>query len=278
MRDLSIHITESSLRLILGDLEMKDSQREDIITHIINKAKAYSCTGRIVTISTEQQKKEVERIVKSNISDTKLLANTLLMCRRKLRHKGIRQVTEGTKDWLACKDIAENANIFCKDFGLDKRQGYVIYLELILPKVKVFSINFLNRYHEEACSLYESKVELERDETPSKTKQLYDTFQQMAINTTGIGIPYINDYTKYVFFKRAKDFCESVTCPYNEYLQAQFDGLEFARAIPIPEQLVGPQAVNRLQRYAIKEGNGHLITRRSSKKINWDKIKESEEL
>lgn len=278
MRDLSIHITESSLRLIMSEYDTTEKEREAIIEHLLSKAKKYSCTHRLITISTEQQKKEVNRIVKSSIGDTKLMANTILFSRRKLGHRGIKQITEGSKDWLMCKDIAENAKVFCRDFGLAHKEGFAIYVGIILPKLKVFSINFMNAHHEYACSVYEATVELNKDPTPSKTRDLYNLFQRKAIDLSGMNVPYHNDPTKYVFFKRAKDFCESIKCPYDEYLQAQFDGLEFARVVPTPEQLVGPNASSRLQRYVIKEGGRRYIENKDRKKIDWRKVKKAEEL
>jgi hypothetical protein len=80
-----------------------------------------------------------------------------------------------------------------------------------------------------------------------------------------------DDPTKYVYFVKIRKEADSLRIDYKIYIDAQFDGLEWANAIPDPTQMVGVKAIDRLMKYCYK--NDIKQNAASEKKIDFSKIK-----
>lgn len=253
-REPSIHITKSSMIEIYRSMGFGFYESVSMADELFHYARPHSIHTRTVTVSTERMEKKAERLVKSSRRDADLLAQLIYATRKRMKHRGISQIKVGSKDWGVLKEITAHALDFSNEFNLQRRYGFLKYVEISLAKMKKFNLNKFLPMYQGVCETYQGVIEIEEDKDKEMTDEMYVIYSQRVIERTGIRDETIELPEKYVWFIRAREQAESMNVAVNIYMLAQFDGLDFAGGIPHPTQLVGPKATERVIRYCSKEG------------------------
>lgn len=272
MRDPSIHITESRLGQILTDLGFDKPNK--LAKRIVSKAKIYPVNNRKLMVNNNKTEKKVNRVMVSKNSDAELFSLILLHTRRKLKHRGITQIKQNSRDWLTIKEIVVMANEFCETFKLDKKIGYVKFIEIGVSKMAKFMlVKFLNMGGA-IIETYASILELEGDDKTLETEKLHNYYQSQILSKTGIITDYTKNPDKYVYFYRARVLANKLGVDAITYIKAQFYALEWRNGYPDPIQLVGDKAINYLNKYLFE--NKISVNKKEIQRgrIDFSKIKE----
>ena len=256
-REPSLHITKSKLYEIVS--EIMGSQKHGVTysnTRIVDKifsmAKPHSISSRNVTVTSDRIEKKAKRIMNSSRIDADLFAQLVYAIRKKRKHRGIAPIRPGGKDWDLVKEITASALNFCDDFSLKKREGFIRYINIGTDKMVKFTLNKFPNMHEAICESFAAIQEIEQDNDANGTKEMCDYYVQHIAEYTGIYEKIESLPEKYVFFVRARKIADEINVPGVAYIKAQFEGLDFAKGIPHPVQLVGPKALERVNRYSYK--------------------------
>ena len=254
-REPSIHITKTDLEKILIGILPKGVLTNKLVDQIFIEATPYSISSRTVVPTNNRVEKKVEKLVKSSRMDADILANALYLVRKKLKHKGITQIKPGTKDWETIKNLSTSAIEFCNDFNLDKKSGFIKFIEIGLSRLgPKFNLNRLSSLNGTISEIYEASLEISKDDEPDLTMELYQLYSKHIMSQTGIFEDFINEPEKYVWFVRARQQAKKINLSLDLYIEAQFEALDFTRGIPYPSQLVGPKANQRIYQYLYKKG------------------------
>lgn len=252
-RDPSIHITKSSLIEILEEIAIKEDA-EKLANRLFFLARPYSIHTRTITVSTERMEKKAKRLVQSSRHDADLLSKLIYNKRQKMKHRGISPIKVANKDWGMLKEITVHALNFTNEFKLTRRYGFLKYVEVGLSRMKKFNLNKFLPMYQGICETYQALIEIEKDDDSEMTKQIYKIYARWVIEYTGLHDVLEELPERYVWFVRAREQARSMNVAVNVYMQAQFEGLDFAKGIPYPSQLVGLKATERVIRYCYKEG------------------------
>lgn len=216
---------------------------------IIIKSKSFAASSRSIFVSNDKIEKKVIKLKLAGRSDTAIFAQILLLVRRQAKHKGIQLIRVGDKDWLNLKESCKLATEFCNEFGLPIKEGYKEYIKIGLGKMKNFSVFKFKTIHPSIFNEYEAKQVIERDKTPAKTLDCHSIYLANINSKIGYAQSYISNPEKYQYFVLAKEEAQKLRVSNEVYITAQFAGLEWANVIPDPAQLVGPNSMDRLQKY-----------------------------
>lgn len=257
-RDPSIHISKSKLLDIITELQGSQKHgvvysSEVLVDKIFAMAKPHSIISRQVNVSSDRIEKKATRLLKSSRLDADLFARLIFAVRKQRKHRGISQIKPGGKDWDLVKEVTASALNFCEEFSLKKREGFIKYIEVGLTKMAKFNLSRFGNLYEPICETYEAIIEIEKDDNPSGTSELHDYYIRHIADCTGIYEDLKVLPEKYVWFVRARKEADRLKVPYAVYIKAQFSGLDFAKGIPHPVQLVGPKAILRVNRYSYKK-------------------------
>ena len=247
MRDPSIHIRRSDLEKLLKviDPEFKD------IDWLFKEARKVSCDNRSVSVTNDKVKKDLKKRLQSTKGDANLLSDIIYSVRVKLKHRGLKKINEGDREWLQLKELSKLCNQFCEDFELSKRAGYIAYIQICFSKISSFRAyisKFISMY-ESICIEYEYKKSLDNDDNKSGTKFIHDYFVTKIADKTGIHEPYYNNIIKMFAFYKARLLCDQYNVSYEDFIDAQFEALDWCQGMPSPESLNTDKSKERLQKY-----------------------------
>jgi hypothetical protein len=273
MRDPSLHITRSELIKLLNEAgcDKGHSDIEWLANFILKKAYKKSPTARHITVSNDRMEKKIKKVLASSISDAELFSMLLMHKRKSLKHKGITQIKAGSRDWNTIKEITVIANEFCETHKLDKREGYIEFINIGTERMAKFMVvKFLNMGGS-IMDIYGYKRELAKDDKKDQTKSLHDFYQHLILSKTGLSIQYLDKPEKYVYFYRSRLQANKLGISGQEYIKAQFYALEWRQGYPDPIQLVGEKALQNLNKYLYEKGIS--IKKDTHNKIDWGTIK-----
>lgn len=266
----SIHITQGVLRDILKVHLPFDV--DNLVKEIMQAGKLYPLNHRKILATNQNLAKKAEKLNLSHTDKAMLFSQVLTMCRKQLRHVGINIIKPGSKDWLMIKEGAKLALSFCEDFDLPQKKGYTIYCNIGLEKMSKFALTKFNTLHPQICEAYKATLDM-KGISVEATERVHKLYRQKIIDRTGSCIDYSKTPEKYIYFSTVALKCKELGLSIEHYIQAQFEGLEWAQGIPEPTQLVGIKAEERLQRYMFKNKIKAGKADEGSKKIDWGKIK-----
>lgn len=276
MRNPSVHITESDLVEVLNRIkgieEVKYNSNK-LAAHILRLSKGRSATNRALKISQERIERRVNKILKSSIGDALLFSNLLNMVRQtKFKHRGIVKIDEGHKDWPLLKELSEIALDFCKAFNLSKKEGFTQFISIGISKMNKYNLARLKSMADSIIPTYEAYLKIQSDPNGAITDKAYKTYVQIIISKTGIQYDYSTMWEKFVCFVDAAAIIKELGCKPEDYIKAQFHGLEWTKGIPDPIQLIGDKAKERFMKYAF-EFEIKLNAPENKVKVDWKKIK-----
>jgi len=269
MRDPSLHITKSDLKKILKTL-LPEKDEEKMADKIFKKARLYTPHSRKFVVTSKKSQTKAERISSSSIKDAELFSLILLHKRKSMKHRGLKQIKAGSRDWLIVKDIVNIANEFCETYELEKREGYIEFINIGIERMAKFMLVKLLNMGTSIIDIYGFKKQLEQDDTPKQTEEIYKFYRSQIISKTGLFVDYSKP-EKYVYFLLVKNKANELGISGEEYIKAQFYALEWRNGYPDPIQLIGDKAIQNLNKYLYEKGIS--LKKPVSSPINWEKIK-----
>jgi len=274
MRNPSIHIDEKHLREILDDLlDLDDKKLTTLVKSIVTEARKYTCNTRNLLVSTQKQARRVEKITNNPKEHTLLFVKALHLERKSRKHRGITITKPGSREWLMAKDVSLLADDFCNEYNLTLKEGYKRFCNLLLTLMpRNFSLNRVQAITPKIYELYDAEQTILSDVTPDSTRKMYAHYQKLCIAQSGVVEHLDTIPMRYKYFVLAKQKAVSMGVDIIDYIDAQFTGLEWANAIPTPEQLIGDKSITRVKNYLKKIGKVAVIAT-ENKPIDWKTIK-----
>ena len=268
-RDPSIHIKKSDLLRIL--LNCGVSEPSKLCNSILSQAKSYTISSRSIQVNNDFQQRKAKKILASSTDDSVLFSRILYRYRVKLKHRNIPEIKKGSNEWLSIKEVTKQANDFCDNFKLDKKNGYTIYLEIAFSKMNKFALFKMLNMYQGICDTYEALQLIKEDpHSRAETDQAHKAYNKMIFDKTGLAYDYKNMPEKYKYFVLVGGICFDLNISPTDYIQAQFDGFAWRDTVPDPAQLVGDKAKQRLTSYLFK--NNIKVKASRQKTVNWSKI------
>jgi hypothetical protein len=258
-KEPSIHITESRLAEILievfnlGDIDMS------VVNTILIRAKKYQLSNRKLLASNDRQRKKSNNIKRSPLEDAMAMAKVIYYQRKALKHNGIEIAKPGTRDFTIIKTITEYALQFQEEFGLPTKEGaFVNYVETYiesLDKGKNFNLIALQNRYQQISDTFKALQEIAHDKNKDFTRRAYESYNHHVINQIGeLLVDYKKMPDKYIYFVKVAEECVRIKIEPVFWIKAQFKGLEWLKGIPEPNQLIGPKALERMQKYLYEFG------------------------
>lgn len=272
-RDPSIHITKSSFRELLNDMDIKSFPLDDFFI----KARQVSIDARIVTVTSAKTNKKVNNIILASNGNANLAADILYSVQIKLKHRGVKRIDENSSQWSLCKKLADVCNTFCHDFNLELRSGYIKYIKIGFSRMQGNHKNYLNRLISMAQNItdsFQATEEINHDSSPIETAAIHDYYCRVIADRAGFKVDYHNQPEIYVYFIRLREFCESNGIDYEEWIDSQFEGLAWCNGIPDPDKLLGDKANSYYAKFRFKINKPEKEPKISGSL--WDKIKEND--
>ena len=274
-REPSIHVTRSVLIKLTHELGIKLSKPN--IDRIMKAAREVSADNRTMIAKANQTKNM--KNMEGSLGDANLAAQIIYSIRVKLKHVGVTKIKQTDTAWGQIRQLTPTLNQFCENHQLDKRAGYIAFLELgfkLMEKSKRPNYNYCASwmlkqagYIDEA---YKANESVREDEYPQNTRELMSYYQAKASEMTGMFIDYSKNTTDYVHFVGARKMADKWGIDYETYIDAQFASLTFCNGIPRIPDLDNEKAEQRLAQYVAKQG---ITLHRSTLSENtWDKFKQ----
>ncbi len=281
MREPSIHITESSLKYILSNILVEIDVDDKLVRSIVRESKKYTLINRSVSVTAKYLDKKVTSLLKVTSKDAHLMASLIKMKRQTMRFRGVYEIKEGSKDWSLLKSVTQLAIMFCKDYKLTQKAGFLEFLDIAisLDKDKSIKLTHIKSKYDNIYKTYGFKQKLLKDPTPSKTREIHDYYIHLVARQTGISDDYIDDIINYFYFYEVKLIVDKVKISFHDYIDAQFELLAWAKHFPAPHQLIGKESMKRLNKYLYTHGKSTGLLKEETKKVNkkrqniWDSIK-----
>lgn len=272
MREPSIHITKSEFKALLKVFGINRFPTDRFFLQASQKA----INTRSINVTNHKTYKKVKNITLAATGDANLAANIVYSVQIKLKHKGVKKIDESnTRLWATCKKLAEVCNTFCNDFGFETRAGYIKYIETGFSRMDNLK-NFLNRLVSMAQNItesYQASLEIADDTDPHRTSYIHDYYARTVAERTGLKVNYEAPET-YVYFVRLREYLDKDNIDYEDWLDAQFEGLEWCNGLPMPEKLMGDKAKEYYTKFMFKNHKSG-----STPKIQgslWDKINDDD--
>jgi hypothetical protein len=273
IRDPSLHIRKSELIKVWEELDDKGVYNEEFIDKLFIKAKSKSCPSRSVYASNNKLEQKVEKLKLATRSNAGLFAQSILLIRRKLKHKGITLIKPADPEWLTVKEATNLATQFCNEFLIDRKIGYREYVEIGLSMMTHFNIGRFKSLHQSICNRYEAIQEIRSDRWPDLTRNAHSTFLAIISEKTGFSESYEKNPDKYRFFVQVSRTCREIGITVQDWIKAQFAAFEWKNAVPEPSQLAGEKARERVMKYCFENDISLKHKKLEQPKINFKQIK-----
>lgn len=254
MRDPAIHIRKSDLIkvLISSGIESPEAKADQII----REGYRYRVLNRhTIAVKTKKNEKKAEKFVELAEVKVNKFNMILTAVRQEAGHKYIQTIGTNDRDYLLLKEVATNAEEFCKVFELGNyEKAYKLYIQLGLMMMgKKYGLNKFKYYKTQIFSLYENVLTIKQDDSPEATAELYECYLDALEQARNIRFEFNTDPAKYVNIVYARQQADLYNAPYEDWIKAQFDGLSYLNVVPDPNQLNGDNAANRYAAFLMKK-------------------------
>ena len=256
LRKASLHIYEEDLKgLFIQFFDESGNELpcapDDLVNYIMIKGKQLQILSRSELGMIKKEQNKVERIVGSATGDAQLFATTYYSLRLKAHHRGITRIREGTTEWQFVKEGAKLANEFEKSFEYTtKKEAYIVYIRCFMALVNGSpSLRRINSLHEKIMSRMEANESISRHPNIEQIGLMHDHYQRKVFEKTGNNFDYKNTPEQFIHFALAYDHAMNIGLSPNQFVDAQFEAMDFASAIPYPTQLSNEKASERAIRW-----------------------------
>lgn len=281
-RDPSIHITKSKFIKLWATVSGNNDVPHDIIDKLFSLARSNSVDNRALYIPNNKNKQQNKIISRTSAStgDANLFTDILYSIRVKLKHIGVSKIKQSDPQWVHVKNLIPEVNNFCSTYNLQKRKGYLEFIEIGFkllsqtnkPNYQYCASWFLKNYSG-IVSYYDNCIKLNNDSNPEGTREIYNIYTSKVLDMVGISNNYRSQPDKYVYFLQAREMADNIGVDYEDFIQAQFEALEFCNGIPNIEDLSGDRANQRLVRYLSKHNININVLKPETKDFDWSDFK-----
>lgn len=275
MRKPAIHILEDDLRSLL--IEWSDSFQfplpaGDIVEYLMRKGKKRQILSRSILDLKKKDLVKKDRVVSSPTEDAQKFANTLQLIRRQKKHRGITIIREGSSDWQFIKEGTSLANNFYKnfeDYFVGKEAAYLEYIASFMEVLEgPFSIRKMASLNEKIVSRFEATILIQQQDSLPEITDMHDYYQTKVFEKTGNNFDYKRKPEQFTHFVIAWHTAGELGISAKQYIDSQFEALDFASAIPYPQQLSNSKASERAIRWMAVNGiKKNAITSEKSRDI-----------
>ena len=282
-REPSIHVNKSTLTRIISDAVKKDlivlskgSNIEELVNYLLESGESHQLLARKI-LENSKNKKKLNRIKKSSKADANVVAKMISLHRKSLGHRNITKISEESKDWPMLKDLARDIDEFATNYELNIEDALRMYVPAFVKVMgRSFRFNRAKSVHEMTVRHLDCKLEIDADDSPDLTSELHEVYRNVYEEKTGTRPTRMVDYPEqYIHFLYAKDLAIDMNVSFEDLINANFEGLEWANASPEPNQLYGEKAEARLRKYIYsKRKSGNMPTDTAKGQgLNWDFLK-----
>lgn len=261
-RDPTLHVTRSSLIEILNELNYSNKTTGHKLADMIFDASyKYQITDRYLQI-LKMKAKGKEKAVRSMEADdvpaqTVEKFNLLLIDVRTKLNPNVkaRGILKSSRDYIMLKEIAKMAYDFADHFDVrPKEDGMREYAEVGIKFMGKYGLNKFKTYDSRIYESFESKVAVITDPSSEDTALFYMEWQKKMLEYVGPDeVENLDkDYVKYSNILYARIAADECGADYQQWIEAQFEGLSFVNAIPELGQLYGDNAKKRYERYMMR--------------------------
>lgn len=262
-RDPSLHITKSDLVKLLA--EVNYSQRTSgsaLADKIFENAKKYQITDRYLEVLGQKAavKKKVTSSMEADGVPSGLVEkfNLWLVTERQAHNEFIKAtpISKSSKQYLLLKEVVKMSQDFVERFDITPQSdGHREYIKLGLRVMKRYSLNRFKTYDNLINEMFESSVIVLLDKAKEDTAKFYGIWQESMVRHTSMeqGLDLLSDYVKYAHMVYGREQADEVDAYYEDWVEAQFDGLSFMNVIPELSQFYGENAKKRWEKYMKQE-------------------------
>lgn len=275
IREPSIHITRSVLIGLVKELGIKLSKPQ--IDRIFKAARELSADNRSMIAKSNRNKNM--RNIEGSIGDANLAAQLIYSIRVKMKHIGVNKIKQTDTTWGQVRQLTPTLNQFCEAFSLNKREGYIAFIQTgleLLSQNKRANYNYcadwMLKKADYIIDVYKANIRIKEDPYPQNTRSIMDIYQAKSSEMTGMYMDYSKNTQDYVHFIGARELADKWGIDYETFIDAQFAFLAFCRGIPRLNDLDNEKAEQRLAQYLAKQGI--TVKRSALSESTWDQFKQ----
>lgn len=276
-REPSIHITKSQFLQILEELEVE--KKAFPVDAFFRMAAQRAINTRAILVKNKKVTKKVTKVLLASKGDTQLTADILYAVRIKLRHRGVRKISEyHTREWSLCKELTSICNQFAETYPFSTiREAFITYIELGFSRMGNNCRNWLARLismSDNIFTYYDSLIGVSGDENKAETTKLYNIYNRKIADATGIvETKSLEDNPEeHRNFFELRKLLEKEGWDPEDFIEAQFEAMAWCNGIPEPSNLYGQKAIDRYRKYLYK----HPTSKSTEPKVSgsiWDLMK-----
>jgi hypothetical protein len=252
-RDPSVTIRKSSLFNIVSELDyLSESEAHSLVEDIFNKSIHKSARNRLYVTTKAIAKKKADRVQVIDKSDAEEFNSVY---RATLMDNNIRAsiIKPTDSKYIVLKEVASQAQEFCKMFDIDIPYGYKVYTRLAIDLLEHnFSVYRMKGAADNIIKRYEDHLAISNDERREETTIFYSTWKVVSHQYTGSS-PQVTDPALYVHFVRGRVEADKYKADYTEWITAQFEKWAGLNSIPELSQLYGEKAYLAYVKHTGKE-------------------------
>ena len=137
----------------------------------------------------------------------------------------------------------------------NKRDGMLEYVDIGLGLMRKYALNRFKYHNDKIFEVFEDKLKVLQDKNKDGTKELSLSYIVTLEAKSGIEMRDVpKDYVKYSNFVYAREQADECNADYEDWVVAQFTGLEFMDVVPEIHQLHGDNAKKRYESYIKQAG------------------------
>ena len=195
-----------------------------------------------------------------------------------MKHVGVTKIKQTDQTWGQIRQLTTVLNQFCDNHDLEKRAGYIAFIELglkMMTKAKRPNFNFAASWMVQKASYIDSRYTTEEsirnDPYPQNTREIMSIYQSKVSEMTGMYVDYTQNPSEYVYFVQARELADKYNMDYYAFISAQFAALSFCNGIPNLRDLGNDKAEQRLAQFIAK--NGIQVKRAALSEDTWKQFK-----
>ena len=236
MREPTIHVKVHTLKKFFGDfdeMELLKTLQEDRLNRSVFKLDKRSRNSMVRAIDSDD----------SNV----LKFQKILTLKRSVFSK---IENKKSKNYTTLLQVVKNATEFAAIYKLNLDKAYNIYIDIALEKIgRKFSLNKLTYYNQHVIDQYKIISDVRSDYNKTGTNNLVKIYRKILLDK---GVDFLVDkMTLLVAFVYARQDADSNNATYKDWIEAQFEGLDYLNVVPEPDQLYGENAVKRYKKWIL---------------------------
>jgi len=271
----SLHVTKpvliEALRSLLGEEQLAESFAEALLI----ACKGKSCNNRALLLSNKAEIKKASLYAENPSQYAYIFCKVLLNIRRNNHHKGVSLIEEGSTNWTTVKKIVPLIAEFAQETTLtftNACKQYISWGNYLMGNR--FALSKFQSLSTQILEVYFADKALDENPWQTETYRGIRHYSDKVYSRAGMIIEGLDENPlKMVEFMKAAEYCAKNRITITDYIDAQFEGLDWTGGIPEPTQLNSENAIQRYVKFAYKNKKHKPGKAPAPSNIEWDKIK-----